>query len=1289
MATVNGGSSSHHGDAFMPSSSSEQQQQHQHPDGPPSAAPAVAAARRREKNVNQGYEQIMGISSSTSNYSGGDIIMNESSIISTGNGNKWLDARAAATRALSHRLMTFRKWLADEAHVTVHPAIAIVNGEATDGTRNAPVLALAAPTSLPTSPLVDNHNISTSSAGVSGIVGVDGSAVGSIASIKTNGASTANTAAAAAAAAANIAATTTTATTISSTLTTGGRIGSIDGQGDQSLYDRTMGCQVRAVREIRPNEVLMTIPRSAMITPDVVACSDAGRAVWACCKSNSSNNNSSTSSSRLDGFWQAFANTTECQAKYNPKISRNSGPQLLVKILQERKKAETAYAKRLQEQQAAAAATMTENGSSNDNNNTVQLAEYGKISTRAPVLAFLIHQRFSNQERPRVVSSDSTSNYNSTNKLQTGTPETFAPYARTLPAVVSLPICWRRSDLALMSGCIPGISFLQEVAARTMQLADEFIALVQAGILERFPETFAPGMLTWERWVWAASISSSRLLPATCYFDQGVQTAEDFKPTNADEFQSPPEIWNELGVMLPLLDMLNHESEAHQVTWKPCVPDNNNGSRSKDGDAAMDGGGGDDDDDDKEEPHPPRAIVHKKVRKGAEIYTAYGNLSNHSLVLQYGMAQMNNPADEVRIGWGLSESVGDMKTPPGFAPVVDMEEGVYEDAGTDKSALDAWWSKERLQLLQREAFSTPEGSSIVESLKQGKKLSAHAFSDPGVYHPVFVTAAVVATMPKAQVRKFVNDNSNGGVVVIYLRHLGMLRNFLAYSFSRKLEKLLQNLATGLKAHYGNLQLWTKSSKSGIRYQPSAQETINDGEEEGWQTFFDTHAYRSTMEVEKRYYAMGPECCVLTLYDGQLRALQSSLDGVVDDEKFKTGLQRQLVDLGFHISDTEAPEPDNVSEESATVNVEDDDEDEDEQSDSKVAVKTEDEKQSGEGSAGGSDKKGSPSRRKRNRKKSNTTTVTNSIAVGNRPPALKLHVGNLSYSTTPSDLYDFFSSIYGKDNILECHIPLERETGRSRGFGFVTMPENAAQNALNSGKKHEIDGRLLKVARSNSAGTSESGKARPGGGGPVLPVNDRCTNCGFSPRYCFCGANGPPRGGFPPPPHLPPGHPPHPHPPPHMMPPGPGPDRDHRQYGSHDGHRDDRYRDDHRAREEYYGRHRDRERDRDRAARYASPPRGGGGGYSDYDREDRYRSKRRRSRDRSPRSHSSSRRDLDDPNSTSRSSRRDSRRAADDDDWEESRRRSRSRSRSRSPRSRSRSRSPRERSRKKKSKKREL
>jgi hypothetical protein len=47
---------------------------------------------------------------------------------------------------------------------------------------------------------------------------------------------------------------------------------------------------------------------------------------------------------------------------------------------------------------------------------------------------------------------------------------------------------------------------------------------------------------------------------------------------------------------------------------------------------------------------------------------------------------------------------------------------------------------------------------------------------------------------------------------------------------------------------------------------------------------------------------------------------------------------------------------------------------------------------------------------------------------NKPPAIKLQIGNLSYKTQPNNLYDFSTGLYGKGSVLECHIPTERGLG---------------------------------------------------------------------------------------------------------------------------------------------------------------------------------------------------------------------------------------------------------------------
>jgi len=92
-------------------------------------------------------------------------------------------------------------------------------------------------------------------------------------------------------------------------------------------------------------------------------------------------------------------------------------------------------------------------------------------------------------------------------------------------------------------------------------------------------------------------------------------------------------------------------------------------------------------------------------------------------------------------------------------------------------------------------------------------------------------------------------------------------------------------------------------------------------------------------------------------------------------------------------------------------------------------------------------------------------------------SMKIYVGNLSFNTSNNDLSDMFSEFgtVQSSNVIE-----DRETGRSRGFGFVEMSSKsegeAAISALN-GK--EVEGRELKV---NEAKPREDRGGFGGGGG---------------------------------------------------------------------------------------------------------------------------------------------------------------------------------------------------------------
>ncbi|MCA9257755.1 MAG: RNA-binding protein [Planctomycetales bacterium] len=91
--------------------------------------------------------------------------------------------------------------------------------------------------------------------------------------------------------------------------------------------------------------------------------------------------------------------------------------------------------------------------------------------------------------------------------------------------------------------------------------------------------------------------------------------------------------------------------------------------------------------------------------------------------------------------------------------------------------------------------------------------------------------------------------------------------------------------------------------------------------------------------------------------------------------------------------------------------------------------------------------------------------------------MKLYVGNLSYNTTQDTLHEQFSA-HGQ--VEEVAVITDRETGRPRGFAFVTMKnDDEARAAVESINGKEIDGRTVTV---NEARPKADRGPRGGGGG---------------------------------------------------------------------------------------------------------------------------------------------------------------------------------------------------------------
>jgi RNA recognition motif-containing protein len=92
-------------------------------------------------------------------------------------------------------------------------------------------------------------------------------------------------------------------------------------------------------------------------------------------------------------------------------------------------------------------------------------------------------------------------------------------------------------------------------------------------------------------------------------------------------------------------------------------------------------------------------------------------------------------------------------------------------------------------------------------------------------------------------------------------------------------------------------------------------------------------------------------------------------------------------------------------------------------------------------------------------------------------AKKLFVGGLAWATDDQGLADAFSQ-FGA--IVEAKVVTDRDTGRSRGFGFVTFEdEAAAQAALDGMNGRDLDGRTLRVDMASDQSPRRRG---PGGNG---------------------------------------------------------------------------------------------------------------------------------------------------------------------------------------------------------------
>lgn len=93
---------------------------------------------------------------------------------------------------------------------------------------------------------------------------------------------------------------------------------------------------------------------------------------------------------------------------------------------------------------------------------------------------------------------------------------------------------------------------------------------------------------------------------------------------------------------------------------------------------------------------------------------------------------------------------------------------------------------------------------------------------------------------------------------------------------------------------------------------------------------------------------------------------------------------------------------------------------------------------------------------------------------------KLYVGNLPRSVSSADLETLFAN---HGTVKSADVIMDRDTGQSRGFGFVEMEsQQGTQDAMQALDGSEVDGRRLVVNEARDRPPRSGGGGRPGGGG---------------------------------------------------------------------------------------------------------------------------------------------------------------------------------------------------------------
>jgi RNA recognition motif-containing protein len=93
--------------------------------------------------------------------------------------------------------------------------------------------------------------------------------------------------------------------------------------------------------------------------------------------------------------------------------------------------------------------------------------------------------------------------------------------------------------------------------------------------------------------------------------------------------------------------------------------------------------------------------------------------------------------------------------------------------------------------------------------------------------------------------------------------------------------------------------------------------------------------------------------------------------------------------------------------------------------------------------------------------------------------MNMYVSNLGFQVTDEELRSLFSK-FGE--VTSAKVVMDRETGRSRGFGFVEMSDKAAETAMKDLQGSQVDGRAISISEARPKSDNRNSSSSRGGGG---------------------------------------------------------------------------------------------------------------------------------------------------------------------------------------------------------------